>query len=110
MYFTYTVYATTAASSLAKLLVTEMLKKYPVQCEDLFLTQPLTALQIYDLFSPIYSPRGSNAWEKELQVMVYWMNFLEDCEGTLYIMHIDVHACMCSLKHMTVRTACTTNF
>lgn len=83
---------------LVQLLVTDMLKRYPVQCEELFLTREpkkLTAPQIYDLFSPIYSPQGSNAWEKELQVMVYWMNFLEDCEGTFTAYTGDCRNSMC---------------
>lgn len=61
-----------------------MLRKYSVQCKELFVTREpkkLTALQLYDLFSPSYSPEGSNAREGELQIMMYWMNFLEECEG-----------------------------
>ena len=72
-----------------------MLKRNPVQCEDLFLTREprkLTALQIYDLFSPNFSPQGSNARDKELQVMVYWMDFLENCEGA-YSRYICMYAC-----------------
>ena len=47
----------------------------------------LTAVDIYDLFVPCYSPEGSNAKEEELEVMFHWMTFLEECEGrsSIYI-------------------------
>ena len=66
-----------------------MIKRYPTQCEALFLAQgqkKLTAIQLFDLFSPYYSPDGSNAREREVEIMYYWMNFLEECEGTRTIM------------------------
>ena len=66
-----------------QLRVAEMVNWYPNQCEALFITRErrkLTAMQLYDLFSPTHSPEGSNAKEKELEIMVYWMSFLEECE------------------------------
>jgi hypothetical protein len=59
-------------------------KDHPIQCENLFLKRDLkrlTAVEIYDLFVPCYSPEGSNAKEKELDAISYWMTFLEECEG-----------------------------
>ena len=60
------------------------MKHYPTQCEALFVEQEpkkLTAIQLYNMFSPCYSLEGSNAREKEVETMFYWMNFLEECEG-----------------------------
>ena len=41
----------------------------------------VTAIQLYDMFSTCYSLEGSNAREKEVETVLFWMNFLEDCEG-----------------------------
>lgn len=40
-------------------------------------------------FWELLSKQGSNVREKELQAMVYWMEFLENCEGdhTFTCMH-----------------------
>lgn len=67
---------------LNELRVGEMVKRYPNQCETLFVTKELKKLkaeQLYDIFKPLYSVDGSNAKEKELEVMTYWMSFLEEC-------------------------------
>ena len=61
-----------------------MMQTYPLQCQELFLSQPqkqLTAAQVYELFFPVYSAIGSNAREKEQEIMMFWFSFLEECEG-----------------------------
>ena len=61
-----------------------MIRKHPLQCEPLLVTperQRLTAYQLYNLFHPIHSVDGSNVKEKELEVSLFWMCFLEECEG-----------------------------
>ena len=43
----------------------------------------VTAIQLYDMFSPCYSLEGSNAIGRKRWKLFYWMNFLEDCEGII---------------------------
>ena len=77
-YFTFT-------CVLLQLQVAQLVKQYPVQCESLLLARKrksLTAIEIYDLFVPRYSPEGSNSKEKEVTALSYWMMFLEECQGT----------------------------
>ena len=63
-----------------------MIRKYPLQCRSLSVAadheqRRLKAYQVYNLFRPIHSLEGFNAKEKELEVIMYWMSFLEECEG-----------------------------
>ena len=61
-----------------------MIKKYPKQCQELLLAREqkkITAAQVYELFVAAHSASGSNAREMELEIMQYWLAFLEECEG-----------------------------
>ena len=70
-----------------QLQVVQMVRNYPSQCEELFLAgerRALSAAVVYDIFRPCFSPEGSNAREKELETMLFWTSFLEQCEGLSY--------------------------
>ena len=61
-----------------------MARMYPRQCAKLFVTgepEKLTAVIMYNLFKACMSPTGSNLHKDEKQALVYWMAFLEACEG-----------------------------
>ncbi len=45
----------------------------------------LTAAEIESLFSPDFSPNGSNRWHKEIKVIGFWADFLLDCEGSSWL-------------------------
>ena len=61
------------------------LRQYSTQFEELLLSKNihLTAAEVYSLFVPSYSAEGSNARVKELEIMTYWLTFLEECESEL---------------------------
>ena len=91
-------YPTVSLLPFLQLRVAQLVRDYPIQCERLFLTkeqEQLTAVQFYDLFVPCFSPEGSNAKEKEVEAMGYWMTFLEECEGTLNSMSVQTMTLLC---------------
>ena len=48
-----------------------------------FKRPPLTADEIFDRLVPQYSPRGSNAREKEEAVTMLWIDFLQHLQSEL---------------------------
>ncbi len=46
--------------------------------------QTLTAEEVEKLFVPLFSPQGSNKRSKEEQVMMHFLEFLQDLEGEYY--------------------------
>ena len=57
-----------------------MMQTYPLQCQELFLSQPqkqLTAAQVYDLFFLFTLPAGLMLEKKSRKLF----SFLEECEG-----------------------------
>ncbi|XP_062410407.1 G2/M phase-specific E3 ubiquitin-protein ligase-like [Sardina pilchardus] len=49
----------------------------PLLC---YSTKTLTASEIEHLFSPGFSTKGSNRWQKETKVIGFWADFLMECE------------------------------
>lgn len=41
----------------------------------------LTAEMLQDLFKPDYSPSGSNQREHEEELIMFWINLLQEIEG-----------------------------
>lgn len=68
---------------LGELGVLDLLRKHPVSMRPLFVASHdvLTADCLQDLFKPDYSPSGSNQREKEEELIMYWINFLQETEG-----------------------------
>ena len=68
---------------LGELGIVSLLQKYLITLRPLFVAtyDILTADIVQDLFKPCYSPSGSNQREKEEEVIMYWINFLQEIEG-----------------------------
>ena len=65
----------------------ECLQQHPRQFEEILCRQqlPLDAEMIDLLFTIDYAEPGSNQREVQEQAIVYWRDYLQDCEGTLLL-------------------------
>ena len=61
----------------------ECMQKYPSQFSEIFCKQlkTLDAHMVDLLFTPTFSEDGSNTKHQEEQAIVYWRDYLEDCDG-----------------------------
>ena len=68
---------------LAELGILNLLRQNPVTVRALFVAthDVLTAEMVQDLFKPDYSPSGSNQREHEEELIMYWINLLQEIEG-----------------------------
>ncbi|XP_073318230.1 G2/M phase-specific E3 ubiquitin-protein ligase-like [Pagrus major] len=55
----------------------------PLLC---YSAKALTAAEIEHLFSPGFSTKGSNRWQKETKVIGFWADFLLECEARLLLL------------------------
>ena len=81
------------AKGLGELGILSLLRKHPVTMRALFVATHdiLTAEIVQDLFKPDYSPSGSNQREREEEIIMYWINFLQEIEGKFSeSMYVDV--------------------
>ena len=60
--------------------------------KELFLHshKPITADFIQDMFVADYSNRGSNNRVKEEAIMINWVSYLQELEGTVYACTVDI--------------------
>ena len=73
------------AIGMEKLGVLFLLQKNPVKMRSIFIAYQfhLSADIMQDLFLIHFSPAGSNSRQKEEEVSLYWVNFLQDIEGNI---------------------------
>ena len=67
--------------------VLSLLQRNPHTLRQLFIAyqQTLTADSLQDLFAVQFSPNGSNSREKEEELIMFWVTFLNLIEGKLLV-------------------------
>lgn len=73
---------------LSVLGVSGLIEKYPRELQNIFVHNPktLTPQDLSEIFKPSFSPRGSNAREKEELIILNWTDYLYEAEGTCILM------------------------
>ena len=70
-------------SGLNVLEVGSLIKRYPEEMKAIFVHNPqtVTASILDQIFTPQFSPPGSNAREKEEAIILNWKDFIYEAEG-----------------------------
>lgn len=75
---------------LSVLGVSGLIEKHPRELKDILVYNPktITPQDLNEIFKPCFSPRGSNAREKEELIVLNWTDYLFEVEGTCIFMYI----------------------
>lgn len=66
--------------------ILQLMQSHPKEFESIFCHEEkkLSADECDSLFTPMFGPIGSNIRERQELIVMYWRDYLQDCEGTVY--------------------------